>query len=202
LHPELNQIEQRSKHMSKINTARIALVIGTLVVGGVAAGLSTAGAQAAPEPKRSVVATSAASPVVEQETGIVLEGSGSAGDLTASVTVYENSLHGNSVQVMLGDDLIGYYERTAAYLVGGHLEATVDVDGEPATLTGTIVPDGRPTRYVEPVQDSGEQIVTRGTHTVLAGDLTLTYAGVTVPLGIDTAFRYDLEVRKVALYGS
>ena len=60
---------------------------------------------------------------------------------------------------------------------------------------------GRPEKIVEPVQDGGEQIVTRGTHTQLVGDLTLTYDGVTVPLQLDTAFGYDLEVRKVALYG-
>jgi hypothetical protein len=201
LHPELKQIEQWSKDMLKINRTRIALVSATIVAGVTVAGV--AGAQAAPETKSGAnAATTTGSPVVQQETGIVVEGSGSAGDLNVSVTVYENSLHGNSVQVVLGDDLIGYAEGTSAYVVDGALHATVQVDGKDATLSGTLSPDGKPEKLVEPVQDSGEQIVTRGTHTRLFGDLTLTYDGVVVPVNVDVAFAYDLEVRKVALYGN
>lgn len=140
-------------------------------------------------------------PVVDHERGIVLEGTGRVGDLTAYVTVYENSLHGNSVQVVLGDDQIGYAESATPYLVGTALHATASVDGKEAVVTGTLVESGRTTRVVEPIQDNGEQIVTRGTHTALTGDVTVSWDGVVVPLEVAPAFRYDLETRRVALFG-
>lgn len=138
-------------------------------------------------------------PVVEHERGIVLEGSGRVGDLTASVTVYENSEHGNSVQVVLGDELIGYAEGTTPYLVSGALHATVPIDGKDAVVSGTLVESGQPTRVVEPLQDNGEQVVTRGTHIALVGEVSVTYDGVVVPLEVAPAFRYDLETRRVRL---
>jgi hypothetical protein len=182
---------------------RLGLTAGVLVV------LSAAGvaaAQAAPSgtTDRSTTSSPAAdhgSPSVEQQSGVVVEASGSANGITASVTLYENSEHGNSVQVVLGEDRIGYAEPASALVVDGAVEESVLVDGEPATVTGTLTRSGRPEKLTEPVQDAGEQVVTRGTHTALVGDLTLTYDGVTVPLHLDTAFAYDLEVRRVALYG-
>lgn len=188
------------------NKIRLTLATGALV------GLSAAGVAAAQAtPTRTEVRTAAApqataqaaeqaAAAVEHQSGIVVEASGSSGDTTASVTLYENSQHGSSVQVVLGEDLIGYAEP-ADLLVDGAVDATVEVDGKQATVTGNLSPNGRPEKLVEPTQDAGEQVVTRGTHTPLVGDLTLTYDGVTVPLHLDTAFAYDLEVRRVALYG-
>jgi hypothetical protein len=181
---------------------RLGLAAGALVV------LSAAGvaaAQAAPTGTADLSAATTpvvdhGSPTVEQQTGTVVEASGSARGITASVTLYENSAHGNSVQVVLGEDRIGYAEP-ADLVVDGAVDATVEIDGKPATVTGTLSPSGRPEKLVEPTQDAGEQVVTRGTHTPLVGDLTLTYDGVSVPLHLDTAFAYDLEVRRVALYG-
>jgi len=187
--------------MSTNNKTRITLVAAALV-----GGLSIAGVAAAqPAPHKApatATTTTSNTPVVEHEAGIVLEGSGSVGDLSASITVYENSLYGNSVQVVLGDDVIGDDEGTTAYLVDGVLQATVRVDGKAATLSGRLAPTGRPEKIVEPAQDAGEQLVTRGTHTELVGDVTLSYDGVVIPLELAPAFAYDLEVRTVALYGN
>ena len=196
-----------------MNKSRIRLGVATIALLGLSAA-GVAAAQAAPSTAQERPTTSAqgvdqaadqsvdqAAPTVEHQSGIVVEASGTSGSTTASVTVYENSQYGNSVQVVLGEDLIGYAEPATAVLVDGAVDVTVEVDGKPATLTGTLAPTGRPEKTVEPIQDAGEQIVTRGTHTALAGELTLTYDGVTVPLHLDNAFAYDLEVRRVALYG-
>lgn len=142
---------------------------------------------------------------LQRQSGIVLEGSGEAGGLAAMVTVYENSLYGNSLQVVLGDpddDRIGYVEQTATFVVDGVLSTSVEIDGKSAVLRGTVQESGRQEKLVEPVQDNGEQIVSRGTHTQLLTDVTLTYDGVSVPLEFSPAFAYELEVRRVSLYGN
>jgi hypothetical protein len=199
---QTTNIRERNTAMNQRKT-RLALAAGALVV-LTAAGVAAAQAAPSGAADRSTTSSPAVdrgSPAVEQQSGIVVEASGSAAGITASVTLYENSEHGNSVQVVLGEDLIGYAEPASALVVDGTVEQSVLVDGTPATVTGTLTGSGRPEKLVEPMQDAGEQIVTRGTHTALVGDLTLTYDGVTVPLHLDNAFAYDLEVRRVALYG-
>lgn len=189
--------------MSKHHSTRVTVVAGALVLLS-AVGVAAAHAAPSGSDKTSTATTPAADrshPQVDEEHGIVVEASGSAGGLTASVTVYENSLHGNSVQVVLGEDRIGYDEGGTAYLVDGHLRATVSIDGEDAVVSGTLASAGRPENYVQPVQDAGAQIVTRGTHTALVGDLTLTYDGTVIALDLDTAFGYALETLRVPLYG-
>jgi hypothetical protein len=193
--------------MQKNNKTRIALVAVTLIAGLSVVGV--AAAQASPSDSKGAERTTSAAPStspraadVEHESGIVIEASGALGDLTASVTVYENTVHGNSVQVVLGDEQIGHAEQTPALVVDGVLQVSVKVDGKDATLSGTITRTGRPEKLTEPIQDAGEQIITRGTHTQLVGDVTLTYDGVVIPLDLDSAFAYELDVRKVALYGN
>ena len=129
--------------------------------------------------------------------GIVLEGTGSAGGRTVTVHVYENDVHGNSAQVVLGDpadDRIGAVEQDPAFVVDGVLTASVEIDGRTATIAGTVTPSGAESTPVDPALDS-EPTVVRGTHTPLDSDLVVTYGGPTVPLQVSTAFAYDLEVR-------
>lgn len=177
-----------------------------------AAGLGTAGAAVAvgdpstsPQAQPSAGTTAEPKVSVEVQRGLVLEGTGALGEQTVMVTVYENSLYGNSVQVILGDPdegHFGYAEQAESFVVDGVLHASVEIDGETAELAGTVVTTGRPTRLTDPYQDAGEQIVDKGTHTQLVTDVTITYAGTTAPLEFAPAFAYDLESRKVALYGS
>ena len=111
------------------NTTRLVLVATTLVAGLGIAGAAVA--QGGEEQRTARTATVAAPdrqtppaqnrPTVEQERGIVLEGSGEAGGLAVSATVYENDRYGNSVQVVLGnpdDDRIGYTEQEQPFLRG------------------------------------------------------------------------------------
>jgi len=142
---------------------------------------------------------------VERQQGIVLEGFGQADGLSVMATVYENSLYGNSIQIVIGDpedDTIGYTEQSQPFVVDGTLQASVDVAGETATIAGTIAETGTPERIIESTQDGDAQIVTRGTHTQLLADVSVSYQGVEVPLEFAPAFGYELEVRRVTLYGN
>jgi hypothetical protein len=167
----------------------------TIATTGVAVGLLTLGTAAA-APAR--VATAA--PTVDRQIGTVLECTGDG----ASLTLYENSMYQNSLQVVLGDpedDTFGYVEQTAPFVSDGTVDVTVPVAEREVTLSGTVTPTGRPTKVVEPVQDNGEQIVTRGTHTQLQTALTLTDGETTTALTCAPAFAFDLQVRRVTLYG-
>lgn len=146
----------------------------------------------------------AAQPSVERQSGIVMEGSAELNGTPIAVTVYENSLYGNSIQLVLGDpedDHIGHVEQQAPFVVDGHLAAEVRLDGDVVALFGTVEATGRPERSTEPTRDAGEQIVSRGTHTQLATDVTLSWGGEQVAVTFAPAFAYDLEVQRVDLYG-
>lgn len=196
--------------MRKYNTKHL-IVVGSLLVAGLGiAGAATAddASKTAQRSTSAVTAVSADQPkvTVEHQRGIVLEGSGLAGDLPVAVTVYENSLHGNSIQVVLGDPddggHIGFVEQTQPFVVDGILNATVDVDGQAVELAGTVEQTGRATKVSEPLQDAGEQVISKGTHTQLLTDVTLSFDGKDVSLEFAPAFAYDLEIRKVGLYGN
>jgi hypothetical protein len=202
---------------SSIRAARLtrgsrALAMGTASVAGVAALVAGTHASAA-EPVRApavqrvaAVTTIDALPLrpvrVEHQVGTVLEGTADAGT-PVMVFLYENSLHGSSLQVVLGDpedDDIGSIEQAGAFIHDGALDVTVEVNGTPVHLQGTVAPSGRPTRIVEPVQDNGEQIVSKGTNTPLVTDVTVTVDGASAPVAFAPAFAFDLESRTVTLH--
>jgi len=191
--------------MRNLSNFRAAVAVAALAIS--AAGIGIAGAANAEEPARaSSSAVSAESvPTVDHQRGVVLEGTGSSGGLDVMVTVYDNSLYGSSVQVVLGDpddDRIGYAEQGTPYVVDGQLNAGVEIEGRVVTLSGAVVETGRPEKLREPLQDGGEQIITRGTHTQLVTDVHLSVGDTVVPVTFAPAFAYDLEVRKVDLYGN
>lgn len=200
--------------MRNTTARRLVLLTGALTLGLGTAGAATAAGGATTVPDRArpetataqpVRTTTEAAPTVEHQSGIVLECAGSAGDVSAVATVYENQMYGSSLQVVLGDpeeDRIGSVEQTEPFVVDGAMDASVEIQGETATVAGTVAPTGRPEKLTEPIQDAGEQIISQGTHTRLATDLALTVGQTTVPLECAPAFAYDLEVRKVALYGN
>jgi len=186
---------------SVLGGAALAVALGAPLAGGLAATASE------PLPTAPSATGDTAEPTtVEHQAGVVLEGTADLGGTPVLVTVYDNSRYGSSIQVVLGDPdeggHIGYAEQATPYVVDGRLDATVQVDGRPLTLTGTVTPAGRPTRLVEPMQDGGEQLITRGTNTDLVADVNLGYRGDTASVAFAPAFAFDLEVRRVTLYGN
>jgi len=191
-------------------TRRVASVLGGAAL-AVALGAPLAGSIAAtasePGPTAPTATSDTAPPTTtEHQSGVVLEGTADLGGQPVMVTVYDNSRYGSSIQVVIGDPddggVIGYAEQATPYVVDGRIDATIEVDGRPLTLVGTVTPSGRPARLVEPMQDGGEQLVTRGTHTDLVADVNLGYGGDTVAVAFAPAFAFDLEVRRVTLYGN
>lgn len=140
---------------------------------------------------------------VERQTGLLVEAYGEHDGAPVAVYLYENTQYGNSLQVVLDpeQDLIGSIDQKAPFVVDGTVDVTVDVQGRDVVLHGTVADSGESAKEVDPRQDGGEQIITKGTHTALLADLALTIDGVDVALEAAPAFRYDLEVRKVTLYG-
>ena len=200
----------RTTRPTRVTRGSRALALSTASVAGAAVLL--AGGHASAEPARTVssvqpvaaVTTIQAlpdSPVrVEHEVGKVLEGYADG----VMVTLYENNLHGSSVQVVLGDpddDNIGFVEQAGPFITDGVLDVTVDVNGTPVRFQGTVTEAGKPTKIGESLQDNGERIVIKGTNTPLATDVTVTVDGVSSPVEFAPAFGFDLESRKVTLYG-
>lgn len=183
------------------------LTLRTFAAGLVIAGLGVSGTALANDDggARPAAGNTHSTPVtVENQVGRVIEATGSADGLDVWLSLYENQKYGNSLQVVLGDpelDLIGAAEQTEAFVVDGQVDVTVTIDGKPGRLTGSVTEIGT-SKMVEPIQDAGEQLVTKSRQTQLAAVLTLTYDGVRVPLEAAPAFAYDNEVRRVALYGN
>ena len=190
--------------MNTIST-RFAIATAVLVAGiGITGATVAQGGEPQDTGRQAGATTPAETPpdtarvrATHEQHGTVLEGTGSAGGRTVTVYVYENDVHGNSAQVVLGDpadDRIGAVEQEQAFVVDGMLTASVAIEGRSATITGTVSPSGAETTRVDPALDS-EPTVVRGTHTPLDADLVVTYGGTTVPLQVSPAFAYDLVVR-------
>jgi hypothetical protein len=147
-------------------------------------------------------AAQAASPEWKTERGNVLECQGEAHGLRVWTSVYENHRYGNVVQVVIGDpdDGKGNSKHTdEKLLVDGDVLASVKVDGKRALVEGAAERHGARTKVYEQFDDAGFLIKTRGFHRPLLTDMGFRYAGTYVPLVCDTAFYYDLEVKKVPI---
>ena len=84
-------------------------------------------------------------------------------------------------------------------LVDGVVKASVKVDGKRALVEGAAERHGARTKVYEQFDDAGFLIKTRGFHRPLLTDMGFRYAGTYVPLVCDTAFVYDLEVKKIPI---
>ena len=147
-------------------------------------------------------AQASAAPQWKSERGIVLECAGDAHGLQVWTSVYENQRYGNTVQVVLGDPDDGNgssKDSDEKFVVDGVVKATVRIDGKRALIEGVVRRHGARTRVYEEYEDAGFLVKTRGYHRQLLTDMGARYAGTSVPLACDTAFVYDLEVKKIPI---
>jgi len=134
------------------------------------------------------------------EKGIVLECTGRAAGLSASVTLYENSVYTHSVQVVLDDDPKRAGSREPKDIwSAGEVRTSVRVAGKRATVTGTATRTGAQEHVHEEVDDAGAHIVSDGFHRRLDDDLVLGYGGVRMRLTCAPAFYYRLDVTRTPL---
>ena len=149
-----------------------------------------------------VPAAHAASPEWKSERGIVIECTGDAHGIQVWTSVYENQRYGNTVQVVIGDPDDGNGASKNSddkFLVDGVVNASVKIDGERALIEGAAQRHGARTKLYEAYEDAGFLIKTRGFHRELATEMSARYAGKTIPLACDTAFSYNLEVKKIPI---
>lgn len=138
----------------------------------------------------------------KSERGIVVECQGRKAGLTVRTTVYENHRYGNSVQVGLGnpdDDRSGTRLTENKFLVDGVLRATVQVEGKKAVIKGTASRYGARIPVSESFDDGDMTVSNRGFQRLLRTDLVAKYDGKVVPLTCDTAFYYNLEVKRTPI---
>ena len=141
-------------------------------------------------------------PQWEKERGIVLECAGDAHGIQVYASLYENQRYGNTVQVVLGDpdDGNGASKNTdEKFVVDGVVRASVRVNGKRALIQGVAERQGPRTKVYDEYEDAGYLIKTRGYHRRIVTDVSARYAGKSVPLACDTAFFYDLEVKKIPI---
>jgi hypothetical protein len=185
---DINENQSREHSTMNTSTTSRGLAAGLLasaVLGVVATGSSAQAVDA---------------PTWEKERGIVLECVGQAHGVRIYTSVYENSRYGNTVQVVVGDpdDGNGNSRQTdEKFLVDGVVKATVKVDGKRVLIEGAAERHGARTKVWDVQEDAGFLIKTRGYHRQVVTDMGARYAGTSVPLACDTAFAYDLEVKKV-----
>ena len=79
------------------------------------------------------------------------------------------------------------------------MNASVKIDGKRALVEGAAERHGARTKLYEEYADAGFLIKTRGFHRPLLTDMGFRYSGTYVPLVCDTAFSYDLEVKKIPI---
>jgi hypothetical protein len=138
----------------------------------------------------------------KSERGNVIECHGRKAGLSVRTTVYENQRYGNTVHASVGDpdlDLDGGRQTTDKFLVDGVVRARVDVDGKRLVVKGTATRYGARIAVSESFDDGDWTVSSRGFQRKLRTDLVAKYDGKVIPLTCDTAFYYNLEVKRTPI---
>jgi hypothetical protein len=165
-------------------------------------GLATAGLLATAATTVVALASPAQAAEWKSERGNVIECQGRKAGVTVRTTVYENHRYGNTVQATIGDpdlDIDGARQTTDKFLVDGVLRAVVNVDGKRLVVKGTAARYGARIAVSESFDDGDMTVSTRGYQRLLRTDLVAKYDGKVVPLTCDTAFYYNLEVKRTPI---
>ena len=165
---------------------------GFAVTGAILAGLATlvGPAQATDQP------------AWQSERGNVIECHGRAHGISIRASVYENHRYGNTVQVVIGDPDAGNgasRDSDDKFVVDGAVKASVKIGGKRVLIEGAAKRHGARTKVYDERDDAGFHIITRGFHRQLVTDMGARYAGKGIPLTCETAFHFDLEVKKIPL---
>jgi hypothetical protein len=111
--------------------------------------------------------------------------------------VYENSLHGNHVQVVIDDgELAASRWQDDAMVVGKRVGVQVRLGGSAAVVKGLARPDGTRTPVHEVLEDAGQTIESTGVQRGLETALGLHWRGHRAQLDCSDAFRYRLTVTR------
>jgi len=192
----------RTHHKHAGAFAALATALATGLATGLAGLIGVAGPSAADAADAPTTARGAAT--TTHERGIVLECTGAVGRRPVYTSLYENSQHGNVIQVLVGraDHRLGGSRSDAdGFLHHRRVRGAMRVGPARAVVSGTARRVGDPVPVSEEYDDAGQHITVTGTHRSLATRLHLTWKDRTVPLGCATAFRYDLQVTRESTVG-
>lgn len=139
-------------------------------------------------------------PTVTHERGVVIACGGTWRGKDVYAEVYENSVFGNHVQVVIEDgQYAGSRSPRRSIVTGDKVRARVRVGGKPAVVKGLARLDGTRTRVHEVLEDAGQTVASRGIHRGLDTSLALHWRGHAANLDCADAFRYRLTVTKTPI---
>ncbi|MFJ8085380.1 hypothetical protein ACIQ6Y_32960 [Streptomyces sp. NPDC096205] len=150
--------------------------------------------------------TAADGAVTSEEKGHYLFCTGRSGDRSIVVDLYENSLYGSVVSVVVEgpDGEYGGGSSPSRLFDDGSVSAEVLMEspGEgggtagTAVIQGTYAASGEPERVHDVVREPSWVVVARGTRQQLSSSVSLTVFGETTPLSCESGFAYDLKVTR------
>ncbi len=178
----------------RVGALAAAAVLGVTGLGTVAAAAAPAGPTAG---KATPTSAQPAAAQKNREIGNLIEGTATLEAGRVFATLYDNSAHGNSIQVIFDDDGPGGGRAVKKLLVDGQsVYGVVKVDGKRVVIKGTARRVGKRIPIHEEFDDGDQKVSMHGFQRRLALDLTLRYDGERVPLTSDNAFHYNLKVTK------
>ncbi|GAB3789083.1 hypothetical protein [Nocardioides ungokensis] len=145
------------------------------------------------------LASPAGAATTTHEVGNVIECTATIKGRAVYASLYENNLHGNVIQVVIGkgDNQVGGSRQVAGgFIDHKQVHGSIVVGGRRAVIDGHASRRVKRTPVHEEYDDAGEHITVDGYHRKLAKDLTLTWRHRTVQLSCDNAFFYDLQVTR------
>jgi hypothetical protein len=134
-----------------------------------------------------------------RERGYVLECTGHRltgnTDRTAYVSLYENSVYGNYVEIVLDEKPGRSASRQVPDVaVVDEVRVGAKIRGHRARVVGNLGRTDERTHVHEEIDDAGRHIVSDGTHRGVVSDLGLLYKRGNYQLVCDPAFYYNLKV--------
>ena len=148
-------------------------------------------------PAAAANGTEPATTTTTKESGIALSCEGSWRGRHVYAEVYENSLHGSHVQVVVGDGAdAGARWQQRPMVTGDRVRARVRVDGSPAVVKGLARLDGTRTPVHEVLDDAGQTIESTGVQRGLDTDIAFHWKDRAVKLDCSDAFHYRLTVTR------
>ncbi|MFF5477695.1 hypothetical protein ACFY5C_10205 [Streptomyces sp. NPDC012935] len=150
--------------------------------------------------------TAAGEAVTADEKGHVLFCTGRAGDRSVTVDLYDNSLYGSFVSVIVEgpDGEYGGGSTPPLLFDNGSVSAELPIekhgaDGGPAgraVIQGTYAASGEPERVHDITREPSWVVVAHGTRQQLSTSVSITVLGETTPLSCEPSFAYDLKVTR------
>lgn len=142
-------------------------------------------------------------PTTTHERGNVLECTGTFRGRPVYASLYDNSVYGSTIQIVIGDgdtQVGGGREVKRPLIDGRQVHGALKLAGSRAVIDGHARRVGPRSQVTEEYDDAGQHISVRGINRALSSTVAMTWRNRTVPLTCDGHY-YDLKVTKVDTTG-